>query len=306
MGLLSKIRQAKRLLISASLLLMIACNRQSLSIDVQGHRGCRGLLPENTIPAFVKALDLGVSTLELDVVMSGDGKVVVSHEAILNPEICLSPAGKPIQKNEVFNLFHMPYAEIAKCDCGSLGNPKFSEQERVKAAKPLLVDVLQAVKQRCAEKGLALPKFNVEIKSKAEYVFLYHPPISEFADAVVAVLTGELNSDQFNIQSFDVLTLQYMHAVYPETKLAYLVEDVGFRTPQQIDAELEKLGFTPAIYSCYYQMLSGETVAYLHQKNIEVIPWTVNETQDLQAMLNLGVDGIITDYPDRLLQLLSK
>ena len=273
-------------------------------IDVQGHRGCRGLLPENTIPAFLHAVDLGVTTLELDVTMSGDGKVVVSHEAILNPEICLSPKGKRIKSDEVFNLYQMPYAEIAKCDCGSLGNPRFSEQQKIFATKPLLADVLQAVKAHCRKKKLPLPNFNVEIKSQADKVFLYHPPISVFADSVLAVLDRGLEVDQFNIQSFDVLTLQYVHATRPEITLAYLVEDNGFRTPQQIDEELTQLGFTPAIYSCYYLMLNGETVTYLHDKGMLVIPWTVNKPEDMQAMLNLGVDGIITDYPNRLLAML--
>ena len=306
MGLPSQVRQAKGLLIACILLVVLSCNKQPLPIDVQGHRGCRGLMPENTIPAFLKAVDLGVTTLELDVVISGDGNVVVSHEAILNPEICTSPTGTAIGKNEVFNLYTMPYQEIAKCDCGSLGNPRFRAQQKMPVHKPLLRDVLISVKQHCAAVGKALPMFNVEIKSNPRYVFLYHPSIQVYADKVLAVLRAELSPAQFTIQSFDVFTLQYVHAVYPEVALAFLLEDGGMRTAAQIDADVERLGFLPAIYSCHYTMLTADNVAYLQRKGVRVIPWTVNEGPDMQAMLRFGVDGMITDYPDRLMAILGK
>lgn len=284
---------------------MVACQPEHNALDVQGHRGCRGLFPENTIPAFIHAVDLGVTTLELDVVLSNDGKVVVSHEAFLNPEICLDQKGNRISKDTVINIYQMDYAEIAKCDCGSLGNPNFPEQEKIKAAKPLLADVIGAVTRHCEESKLALPNFNVEIKSKAKHVFMYHPAISVFADAVVAVLKQNLPAHKYNIQSFDLLTLQYVHRSYPEIKLAYLVEDSGFRTEGQIQEEFDQLGFTPQIYSCYYPMLTDGTVTWLHNKGVAVIPWTVNQKDNMISLMNMGVDGIITDYPNVLIDLLN-
>ena len=286
------------------LVLCMACKPEHKSIDVQGHRGCRGLLPENTIPAFIKAVELGVNTLELDVVISGDGQVVVSHEALLNPKICMSPTGQPIQQDEVFNLYQMPYEEIAHCDCGSLGHPDFEAQQKLPVVKPLLKDVIIAVKNYCEENALPLPSFNVEIKSNVHHVFLYHPPISEFANRVMSVLNESLAYSQFTIQSFDITTLQYVHAAYPDVRLAFLVDEQHV-SPREIDAILEKLGFTPAIYSCYYKMLKIETVLYLQKKGMLVIPWTVNDLEDMHTMLSLGVDGIITDYPDRLLEVLN-
>ena len=103
----------------------------SSSLDIQGHRGCRGLLPENTIPAFLKAIELGATTLELDVVISKDKQVVVSHDPYLSHMICLNAKGEAISEEEEkeYNLYKMSYAEIAQCDCGSQPHPGFPEQE---------------------------------------------------------------------------------------------------------------------------------------------------------------------------------
>lgn len=276
------------------------------NLDVQGHRGARGLFPENTITGFVEALKIGVNTLEMDVVMSHDGQVVVSHDPILNHEICLDPAGNTIPKNKVFNLYQMNYDSIAKCDCGSLGHPRFPEQQKTTEKKPLLVDAIRAVVNYCRNNAVELPQFNVEIKASPKYVYLYHPPIKEFADAVIHVLQKNLGKDHFTIQCFDVMTLQYVHRVYPDIELAFLQESVGFKTIDEFDADLENLGFTPQFYSCQFTMLTQELVNHVHEKNARVVPWTVNKTDDMLAMLNMHVDGMITDYPNRLLKILNR
>lgn len=263
-------------------------------------------MPENTIPAFLKAVDLGVTTLELDVVISGDNQVVVSHEAFLNPEICSNPSGENLKKDTVYNLYQMPYSVIAKCDCGSKGHPRFAGQQKMTVAKPTLAAVIDAVKAHCAATGKPLPKFNVEIKSDSKTVFLYHPPIAQFCELVLAVLQQNLLENSYNIQSFDVLTLQYLHAKYPNITLAFLVEEDTELTEYQLSQQLDLLGFTPNIYSCNFQILNDKSVAILQQKGMRVIPWTVNEVADMQNLINMGVDGIITDYPDRLLDLLTK
>ncbi len=284
----------------------MACQPRAIIIDIQGHRGCRGLMPENTVPAFLHAVNLGVTTLELDVVLSADGQVVVSHEPWLNPEICLSPEGKKIAEALEYNLFLMEYDSIAKCDCGSLPHPRFPSQQKMKVAKPLLIEVINQVEQHCQTKGLQVPKFNIEIKSSAQHIEKFQPEIPQFAEAVLAVAKAELSNSAFNIQSFDVEVLKYIHNNHPEITLAYLVEDVGERTLQQIDAELNQLGFNPEIYSCWFSMLTEENVAYLYKKGISIIPWTVNEQDDIQSMINLNVDGIISDYPDRIIAMQTK
>ena len=119
------------------------------ALDIQGHRGARGLMPENTVPSFIHALTLGVTTLELDVVVSRDSQVVVSHEPFLSSTICLSPDGKaiPVEEEKRYNLYQMDYDDIRRADCGSKGNPRFPEQRKMAVAKPLLTEVIDSVER---------------------------------------------------------------------------------------------------------------------------------------------------------------
>lgn len=299
-------RQVKFAALFVFIFLLMGCQKSNQKLDVQGHRGCRGLLPENTIPAFLKATELGVNTLELDVVISADKKVVVSHEPFLNPAICTSPLGEKIAHETDFNLYQMLYADIEKCDCGSLQNPRFPEQQNSPAKKPLLTEVIFAVQEFCRKEKLSLPNFNVEIKSTASEIGISQPSIADFCQLVVADLKAHLPNKKFNIQSFDVAVLQHMHQNYPAITLAFLDEQPGFKTIKDLKADFETLGFVPEIYSCYFPMVTKELVAFCHEKNIKIIPWTVNENEGLSRLMNWQVDGIITDYPDRLLALLAK
>ncbi|MFM8834550.1 MAG: glycerophosphodiester phosphodiesterase family protein, partial [Cytophagales bacterium] len=125
---------------------LIAAQTYLPKFDVQGHRGARGLKPENTIPAFLTALDYGVTTLELDVVITKDKKVLVSHEPWMFSGICLTPDGNTIlgKDEKRYNIYELTYEEVKKFDCGSIGNGHFPEQEKIKISKPLLSDVIVA------------------------------------------------------------------------------------------------------------------------------------------------------------------
>ena len=270
--------------------------------DLQGHRGCRGLMPENTIPAFLKALDLGVNTLELDVVISQDKQVVVSHEPYFNAEFSIKPDGTPVTKDEQksLNLYAMPYAGIRQYDTGSNGNLRFPEQQKMKTCKPLLSEVIAAAEAYRKEKNLPTFAYNIELKSEETEYDKSQPRPEAFCDLVNAVLiTANIAAERVFIQSFDFATLQTWHEGILAKKLlparlAALVENIW-----GVDHNLKKLGFMPAIYSPYYQLLSRDAVEKLHLQGVKVIPWTVNTTADMRKMLDLGVDGLITDYPDR-------
>ncbi len=272
-------------------------------IDVQGHRGCRGLQPENTIPAFKKALELGVSTLELDVVITADGEVILSHEPFLSHEICSDTNGIRIsEKNErTFNIYQMTFAELQAYDCGLQDHPRFPNQEKILVTKPRLEDVIHYSDSLADVLKRPLPFYNIETKSTPEGDSIYHPLPAEFTDKLIEVIERTNSSERVTIQSFDVRTLQHAHVNYPDIKLVLLVEN-----KETIDANLEKLGFTPEVYSCDFTLLNKETVQSLQEKNIQVIPWTVNEVKDMKNLLNWGVDGIITDYPDKLIPLLKR
>ena len=270
--------------------------------DLEGHRGCRGLMPENTIPAFLKALSLGVNTLEMDVVISQDGQVVVSHEPYMNAEFCLRPDGVPVTKAEqkTLILYRIPYAEIKKYDTGSNGNVRFPEQQKQKTYKPLLTDVIAAAEAYRAENKLPPFGYNIELKSETDQYDVSQPQPAPFCKLVNAVLeTAKIEPSRIVIQSFDFAVLQEWNTQMAaktllQVRLSALVENI-----RGVAHNLGKLGFKPAIYSPNYQLVGRESIAELHGQGIKVIPWTVNTPADMRRMLELGVDGLITDYPDR-------
>jgi len=264
------------------------------SYDLQGHRGARGLMPENTIPAMIKALDLGVTTLELDLAVTRDGEVVVSHEPYMNPVICLTPDGKEIAAGDkTYNIFQMGFSEVKQFDCGSKFHSGFPQQVKFHVSKPRLSDLIDVVEKYVSDMGLPKPNYNIEIKSSPDGDGVYHPAPKEFSDLVYHLINEKLDWNRVNIQSFDFRVLQYMHQAYPEVTLAMLVETAGKPAEQ-----LAELGFEPQIYSPYFVALTKETVDQFHQKGMKVIPWTVNTAGQMEKLLDMGVDGIITDYPN--------
>jgi glycerophosphoryl diester phosphodiesterase len=266
--------------------------------DWQGHRGARGLAPENAIPAFLTALSFAkITTLELDVVISADGKVVVSHEPWLNAKICLDAKGHALneKKKEEVNLYKMDYKEIVKCDCGSRGNPSFPEQKAIFAYKPLLSDVVNEVRQYVKKVGKSMPQFNIEIKSGPSSDGIFTPEVNVFAEIVRKEIKKLKIQDISSIQSFDPRALRYLHEKDKELVLVYLVEKV-----EDVKQQIDLLGFTPAIYSPYFEKVTSATVDQCHKMGMKIVPWTVNDTEQMKKLILLGVDGIITDYPDRI------
>ena len=264
--------------------------------DVQGHRGARGLRPENTIPAFLLALDSGVNTLEMDLAVTKDGQLVISHEPWLNSDICLNAAGNTIPKKDErkFNIYQMTYAQLAQCDCGSKRNLNFPQQVGMKVMKPLLRDVLIAVEDHIKSYSNYEVDYNIEIKTVPGMDDKFHPKPEKFSDMVYELLDEYVPLERVVIQSFDFRVLKYWHTRYPEVRLAALVENT-----KSVSDNLADLGFTPSVYSPDFTLLSNESVSFLHAKKIRVIPWTVNEDKDMLILKGMGVDGFITDYPDR-------
>ena len=176
----------------------------------KGHRGCRGLLPENSIPAFLKALDLGVTTLEMDLAVSSDNQLIISHDPWFNHDISTKPDGSPVTKAEEESLaiFKMTAAEVQKYDCGSRGNPKFPEQQKMAVHKPTISEMVAAVKQYCADKKRDLPFFNIEIKSQPKWDNQYTPSVSDFAALTVAEIKRLGIKEKTCIQSFDPRALE--------------------------------------------------------------------------------------------------
>lgn len=265
-------------------------------LDIQGHRGARGLLPENTIPAFIRALDEGVTTLELDVAITADGQVVVSHEPYMSASICLQPDGTRIAKGQDknHNIFEMTFEEVAKYDCGSIGNPSFDSQKAMKVNKPLLSEVVMAAEAHIKNNKLAAVNYNVEIKSSPAGDEVFHPDVAIFSRLVLAVLNKHLPKSRYTIQSFDFRVLKHLQKENPDVTLVALVENA-----RKYKTLIEDLGFTPDVFSPNHFFLTKEMVDHCHEKGMKVVPWTVNDRERMQKLVEMGVDGIITDYPDR-------
>jgi glycerophosphoryl diester phosphodiesterase len=269
------------------------------NIDIQGHRGCRGLLPENSIPAFIKALELGVTTLELDLAVTKDKVVVISHEPWLSHEFCSDLDGKRIEasKEKEFNIYALNYEALKKYDCGSLPHPRFPNQQLMRVYKPSLAEMIDSVKSYCKNNNKPLPHFNIEIKREQEYDGVYCPPVSEFCELVLKVIREKQIEQHCNLQSFDWETLRICRRLAPNIPLAMLVENN--LSPEE---NLKKLGFTPEIYSPYFKLIDAHLLEWCRNNKLKLIPWTVNEPNDIKKVLEMGVDGIISDYPDRVLK----
>jgi glycerophosphoryl diester phosphodiesterase len=271
--------------------------RPADDFDVQGHRGCRGLMPENTIPAMIKALDLGVTTLEMDVVITKDNKVLVSHEPWFEAEITTKPDGTFIKPAEAmqYNIFQMNYDEIVKYDVGMKAHPRFPKQEKVRAIKPLLADLFDSIAENMKTRRRPFPYFNIETKCLPAGDGRFHPKPEEFVDLLMAVIKEKQMEERVIIQSFDFRTLRYLHEKYPSIKTAMLIEDSDVN---DFEGQLKRLGYIPQYYSPNHTLVDEDLVKQCHDKGMKIIPWTVNDVKQFKKLRKMGIDGVITDYPD--------
>ncbi len=278
-------------------ILVLSCQMEPQNkFDLQGHRGARGIYPENNIPGFIYAIDQGVTTLELDLAISNDRQVVISHEPYMSSTYCLDAEGNSIPDSleRTHNIYQMDYEQVKTYDCGSKPHPGFTEQKNMVAYKPLLTEMIDSLEGYLKEKELPLVNYNIEIKSSAQTDNIFHPEPGPFSDLVYQTIDEKLPWDRVNIQSFDFRILQYIHETYPDVTLSMLIgNDLG------LEANLDSLGFTPDIYSCHFSLVTQELVQGCHQLGMKIIPWTVNNVEDMDKMVALGVDGLITDYPNR-------
>ncbi len=256
--------------------------------DIQGHRGCRGLLPENSIEGFKKAIDLGVHTLELDIVISKDDKIIVSHDPFFRKELT--------DDLSITNFYQTNYSEIKKVSVGHVAHPRFKEQQPLKTYKPLLDEVVKICDFHSAKKI----RYNIELKSLVSGYGIYYPQPEQYVDLVCTFLKEKNLTSRVTLQSFDVNVLNLLHSKYPEFTVAYLVEK-----NKDFNNAFEKINFKPQIYSPDYKLIDKALISYLNQNNIKLIPWTVNDALEMKKLIDLGVDGIITDYPNLLIEQLK-
>ena len=269
---------------------------QVKATEVHGHRGARAVLPENTIPAIEYALKVGVDVIELDTGVTRDGHVVVYHDQKINSEICQHKNGDPIKRDLWIHTLLL--TEIKSIDCGSKVNPRFSEQTLAPGAEiPTLAEVFRFVESSNTDRA-ATVKFNIETKSNAEKPFAQPVP-DVFVDKVIDLIESCDLVDRTIIQSFDLRTLK---AAYRRNKkidrAALYYQDLeDWVTPtREVNGN---------IVSPHFSRLTQSEVEHIHRHGMKVIPWTANSISDWNHLINLGVDGIITDNPKPLIELLK-
>lgn len=286
----------------------------SAGFDVQGHRGARGLLPENTLPAFARAMELGVTTLELDVGVSRDGVVVVSHDPWIHPARCRGPEGRRIGAERGPLLRDLTAQALRAFDCGGL-NPDpeaFPEPPRVNlpgTPMPTLDEVFELVAARGSDVRLS-----IEIKATPGDVDTL--PLSEMVDATIAAIHRAGAVERTALQSFEWRALALAKQRDPRLRTVALVSPhnldpawLGGLDPASFPDLLSLVGAAPYVDEVspwWRHLVPGEhdlgvEVGALQAAGYRVVPWTVNEPGPMRAMLALGVDGLISDYPDRLI-----
>lgn len=292
--------------VSSLSFLASSCARLPRTLDLQGHRGARGLYPENSLEAFAYAYSLPeVTTLELDVVISADGRVVISHEPWLNPEICALDSAIVAENPTAYNLFRMTVDSIQQFTCGATGHPRFTDQKAMATVKPTLFELFELLDSLSTAHGTPWPNLNIETKSRPEGDQKFHPGPKVF----MGILANEIRlayrffpeahlQERITIQSFDPRTLKALRNEFLGVKSCLLVE--GKADPE---AEMDAMGFAVDTYSPAWELVTPELVQWCHFRRISIIPWTVNEVDDMQRLVDMGVDGLISDYPDRFAQL---
>jgi len=299
--------------------LSLWCAGAALAFDAQGHRGARGLAPENTIAGFEQALAIGVSTLEFDVVLSAEGVPVVSHDTAPNPDITRDANGQWLKsRGRPFNTLNLD--EIAAFDVGRI-NPgsryarDFPSQLPIDGERiPTLSDVFKRVKDLKAHQT----RFNIELKLNPNRP-RESPEPAEFVRAVLEVIQRHGMASRTTIQSFDWRVLQEVHRVAPNMPLSYLSAQLprfdtlstgdwthGLKLASFEDAPSMVAAAGGKLWSPNFRDLSQPVLAKARELNLRVIPWTVNEIPDMGRLIDWGVDGIITDYPDRLRSVMQR
>ena len=288
------------------------------ALDIQGHRGARGLAPENTLPAFARALAIGVTTLELDCAVTRDGVVVVSHDPVFNPDIARGPDGKWL-KEPGPAIWSLSFQDTQRYDVGRI-NPasayarRWPEQRPVDSTRiPRLADLFALVKKS----GNDTVRFNIETKVFPPEPALTTTPEDLTRKLIAAIRAGGMER-RATIQSFDWRTLQIVQKEAPAIPTVYLTVEKGFMDSIQRDKSSSPWtagfhvsrygGSVPrmvksaggAVWSPYYAETTREQLKEAQSLGLKVVVWTVNEPPDMRRLIEWGVDGIISDRPDLL------
>lgn len=257
-----------------------------------GHRGCRGLYPENTIKGFKKAIELGVDGIEWDVVVNKDQELIISHEPFIDTNYCSNKDGSEIKlsENRELNIYKLSTNEIKQFDCGLKPNKRFPKQEKSIETKPTFKEVENAIKKY---KGTIL----FEIKSNEKQIDTFYPEAKKYAKIIYENLKNSSLLSHCIFMSFDYKIINELYQLFPKSKFIFLI-DQPFKNFQQITKELI---FKPFGLGINYKLATKKIITNVHLEKIKIYAWTVNKIKDNNELIKMGIDGIITDYPNLLI-----
>jgi glycerophosphoryl diester phosphodiesterase len=304
---------------------LISLATTAYGFDLQGHRGARGLMPENTLPGFATALAIGVTTLELDLAVTRDLQVVVSHNPRLEPELTRDANGEWLKKSSQ-GINSMTLEMLKSYDVGRL-NPATRYAERYPEQQGLdgvQVPTLNEVFELANKSGNQSVRFNIEVKINPEYPELTLPP-EKFVAAVIKVVRSHEMGDRVSLQSFDWQVLQAVQDLAPDVTTSYLTANQRWLnnlqtgmpgpSPWLNGLDIDNFDGNAAraikaaggdIWSSYHGEVDADAIKNAHDLGLKVSVWTVNETGRMRELIAMGVDAIITDYPDRLRQVVEQ
>jgi glycerophosphoryl diester phosphodiesterase len=249
-------------------------------------------MPENSISGFKKALKSGADGIEWDVVVNGEGNLVISHEPYFHNDFCLDPNGKAIEDEKLYNIYKMTQTEIEAFDCGSKGHIGFPEQQKKITRKPLLKDAVTQLRSIIRGKLILF-----EIKSEESEYGISQPHPNAFVDLILKeVATYQLPNVVY--MSSDKNIIEALHKKAPELRLAYLT----YLPSKPANAYLKELSFKPFAFGMYHKTINKRKLGQIKDLNIAVYAWTVNTAIEAHKMMDLGIDAIITDYPKSIIR----
>lgn len=270
----------------AVLLMMASTVFAASKIQVHGHRGARAAMPENSLPAFKYALAQGVDALELDLAVTSDNVLVVSHDATMNPKICTGPEGSPTV------IRQMTLAQLRQWDCGSKQNPEFAKQQTIPGTRvPTFDEVLLLAKG-------AKVDLNVETKISPAKPELTPSP-EEFVQLILTAVRKHGVESRLILQSFDWRTLAAMKKAAPAVRLSALYPTSANDLGKDFISQAKAAGY--GIVSPHFRMASKAEIARAHAAGLVVVPWTANDVATWDALIDGGADAIITDDPAGLI-----
>lgn len=261
-------------------------------IKIHGHRGASGMFPENTLVAFKYAIENDIDVLEMDLQMTKDKEIIIYHDKNINPDICICN-GNVNECDLNAPIKTLSLTEIKEYDCGSKKNAEYASQQRVLGEKiPTFIELIHMIQTDYAHKTIEM---NIEMKTTS--VLDTDEEVHEFASKLIGIIHEYNINDTVIVQSFDVRALKYVKEIDSTIKTSYLLEDKLpaidelIKTSKQLHVQ---------IISPDYTLLKRPIVAQLQENGFEVVPWTVNDINEIKILIGYGVNGIITSYPKQM------